>query len=163
MHQRLISGFLVVSCIVGVSCGANPATLPSATPAASTAQPRQTPITPAAIVYPTRVPAPVATTAPALFASYISVEMKSFIFSPATLKGRVGQPISLDLRNNDVLRHNFAIDDSDIEVVVLPGFSQKVSFVFSKPGNFTFVCNIVDEGDHRSAGMMGTIVIDPAP
>ena len=159
MLRGIVSTFFILICLASVGCGVNSATTPSPT---QSAQPRQTPTPPAAIAYPTRVPAPVATTAPALFASYISVEMKSFIFSPATLKGRVGQPINLDLRNNDVLRHNFAIDDSDIEVVVLPGFSQKVGFVFSKPGNFTFVCNIVDEGDHRSAGMTGTIVIDPA-
>lgn len=89
--------------------------------------------------------------------------MTSFSFSPSTLRVRVGQPIRLDLQNTDMLNHQFAIDDSDVEVTVPPGSSQRLDFLISKPGTYTFACNLVEEGNHRALGMIGTLIVDPAP
>ncbi len=130
---------------------------------AAPANVQPTPTSAAISAIPTRVLIPAALIPADLIAPRIKVEMANFQFSPSTLRVRAGQPIRLDLQNTDVLRHNFAIENSDVEASAAPGFSQRLDFVFSKPGNYVFVCNIVDEGDHRSAGMTGTLIVEAAP
>lgn len=163
-HRVLILSIAVLHCVAVAGCAASPATLLVTTPTSSvTAVRAQTPTVVVTITYPTRVAAPVVTVAPDLTAPYIPVVMANFRFDPSTLKARVGQPIRLELQNTDVLRHNFSIDDSDIDVSVLPGFSQRIDFVISKPGSYVFACNLTEEGDHRAAGMVGMLIVETVP
>jgi len=37
--------------------------------------------------------------------------------------------------------------------------AQTLDFVFRRAGACTFACNLSVEGDHRSQGMVGTIVV----
>ncbi|MBI3740957.1 MAG: cupredoxin domain-containing protein [Chloroflexi bacterium] len=111
----------------------------------------------------TRVLAPVTTVAPDLTARHTIVTMTNLRFNPSTLTVRVGQPMRLELQNTDILRHEFVIDNSDVAALVMPGFSQQLDFVFSKPGMFVYACNLVEEGDHRSLGMLGMLIVEPAP
>ncbi len=161
-HRVLVLCVWVVNWIALVSCGANPIMPSSPTPPAMAVRP-QLPSATATIAVPTRAAVPAVTIAPDLTAPHTTVALASFNFSPSTLKARVGQPVRLELQNTDALRHQFAIDDSDIEALVPPGISQRLEFVISKPGTYTFACNIVEEGDHRSLGMVGTLIVEPAP
>lgn len=165
MRQRILN--LCVAVLIGLAaagCGTNraaPVTPTFILPATTAGSQTPTGIAPSAI--PSRVVAPVITVVPDLTALLTTVEMANFRFAPSTIKARAGQPIRLELKNTDALRHNFAIDNSDIEAFAAPGFSQRLDFVIGKPGTYIFVCNITDEGDHRAAGMMGTIIVEPAP
>ncbi len=161
-HRVLVLFVLAVNWIAVVSCGANP-TWPTSPPPSATAVRPQTPTVTAPIAFPTRAIVPAVTIAPDLTAPYTVVEMASFRFSPSTLKVRAGQPIRLELQNTDVLRHQFAVDNSDVEALLASGISQRLDFVISKPGTYIFACNINEEGSHRAAGMVGTLIVEPAP
>jgi plastocyanin len=168
----LISTMVVI--LAGVTgCGSNVAPAPSALPAVTSALPIASPTvifaTPQAP--PTAIPqtsatntaAPVPVVAVALdqAASRGTIKMASFSFSPSVVMARVGQPVRLTLDNGDNIFHQFEIDNSDVDVQVGPGMSQKVDFVFSKPGTYVFACNLTEEGNHRGSGMVGTIVVGP--
>jgi plastocyanin len=47
--------------------------------------------------------------------------------------------------------------------MVLAGISQPLDFVVTQPGVYTFACNLNADGDHRASGMVGTLIVDPAP
>ena len=163
MSPRILTlAGLVVAWIALSSCDTDPARTPSPTPFATTFRFQLSTPSPTRAI-PTRVTVPVATVAPDASAHYTAVEMKSFSYSPSTLRARVGQPIHLEFHNNDFLRHHFAIDDSDVEVIVAPGSPQKVSFVFSKAGRYVFACTSTEEGNHRVAGMVGAFIVETAP
>ena len=149
------------------SCGpdptASPGSAPIATPAATFAPARgtNTPAVPVARPSPADGPAAVVTVAPDSAGRRMTVLLESFHFSPSSLTARVGQPIRLNLENSDALFHDFAIDNSDVTVSVPPRTSQTLDFVFTRLGVYTFACNLNSEGDHRSQGMLGTIVVAP--
>jgi plastocyanin len=163
LHLQILI-FTILSGIAVVGCATNPTALITPTPTLpATAVRSPTPAAIVTITYPTRVAVPIISIAPDLTALRVKVEMANFRFNPSTITARAGQPIRLELQNNDILRHNFTIDDSDIDASALPGFSQRLDFVISKPGTYVFACNLIEEGDHRSAGMMGTLIVEPAP
>jgi len=102
--------------------------------------------------------------APDLTGRRIPLTLSTNRFSPSSLTARVGQPVRLNLYNSDsVLLHEFAVDYSEVVVVVEPRASQNVDFVINKAGTYTFACNLILEGDHRSLGMVGTILVELSP
>lgn len=109
---------------------------------------------------PTAIPSAVKNIAPDLIGRRVPLTLAINRFSPSALTARVGQPIRLNLYNSDSLLHEFAIDDSEVVAVVEPRASQNADFVINKAGTYTFACNLILEGDHRSLGMVGTIVVE---
>jgi uncharacterized cupredoxin-like copper-binding protein len=87
--------------------------------------------------------------------------MINYRFTPSEIAARVNQPIRLNIRNVDLLLHEFTVDYSEVLVLVQPMESQNVDFVISKAGTYTFSCNLVIEGDHRALGMIGKIEVAP--
>jgi plastocyanin len=157
----------VVSCAPSSTASATPTlavtiTQLPATPTPDLPLPPPSPIaTLAASLTPTAVPVPVVTVPPDPASPRGTLTLASFSFSPSLVTAHVGQPIRLTLENGDNIFHQFAIDNSDIDVQVSPGMSQKVDIVFSKPGTYVFACNLTEEGNHRGSGMVGKIVVEP--
>ncbi len=178
-HRVIILGALVLGLMTIVGCGGNSQALSKSTPVAaqtrppvmvatSLPQPSPTGSGAMSMAMPTRAAAlPASAELPAqvlptdLSANRTTVTLMSFSYSPSMLKARVGQPIRLELRNADAIMHEFAIDNTGIGVLVLPNTSQKLDLVFNQPGTYTFACNVVADGDHRSAGMTGTLTVTP--
>jgi plastocyanin len=77
-------------------------------------------------------------------------------YSPSTLTGRVGQPVSLAVRNTGNLPHSFTIDGV-VESGTLQGGGQTtIQFTPGQAGALTFYCTI-----HGVAGMSGTMTVSP--
>ena len=176
LHRKILCAMLL--CLMGaigisvLGCGPSASSLPINTPSAAVAAARatntsalprlsRTVVAPTANSTPHRVAAPVAIIAPDLTGPRITMMLLDFYFSPNMLRVRVGQPIRLELKNPGQIEHQFAIDDSAVDVLVLPGQAEELDFVFNKAGTYPFACNVVESGNHRTAGMVGTISVEP--
>ena len=74
--------------------------------------------------------------------------------SDASAPGRV----TVELVNHDLFWHTFTIDGAGVDLKVPSGGRRYVTFT-AKPGTYTFYCAIPG---HRTAGMEGTLVVEPA-
>jgi len=104
-------------------------------------------------------------------ATSLSVEMSEFKFSPASMLVVAGQEITLDLRNDGAIEHEFTIlkkgvtaqipfdrekQAADILVEYTLGANKNAQFKFTLPdaGEYQVICGI--QG-HMEAGMVATL------
>jgi uncharacterized cupredoxin-like copper-binding protein len=90
------------------------------------------------------------------------------------IEAHAGQPITITLRNNDPIEHEWIVgtpavhdrhrrgtepyhDEVPTEVTV-PAFSTRVTtVVFDQPGRYDFICHLPG---HEAYGMRGTIFVN---
>jgi uncharacterized cupredoxin-like copper-binding protein/mono/diheme cytochrome c family protein len=76
-------------------------------------------------------------------------------FQPAQLSIPADTEVKVTLRNEGALPHNFAIDELQISVDILPGETKE--FTIKAPaGTYQFYCNVPG---HKEAGMVGTLTV----
>ena len=88
----------------------------------------------------------------------ITVTATEMAFSPTTFEARVGQPVTLTLRNNGVLEHNWQakIGAETILVTVPPKQEASKTFTPSAAGTYKVICTVPG---HEMAGMVATLVV----
>lgn len=86
------------------------------------------------------------------------VELGDFYFDPEQVVGRVGQEMTLHLRNVGATIHNWRVDEFNVDQDVDVGRSETVTFTPDQAGTFRVICDIPG---HVEAGMVGSIRIDP--
>ena len=94
-------------------------------------------------------------TAPAQQLTITATEMA---FSPTTLEAKAGQPVTLTVKNNGVLEHNWqaTIGNETILVTAQPKQSGSRTFTPQTPGTYKVICNVPG---HEQAGMVATLVV----
>ncbi len=114
-----------------------------------------------------------ASTASAGASTTLNVDMTEFAYSPTTFNVPAGKEITLNLKNNGKVTHEFVIikhgekvtlpfDDDDEakgywEQEADAGKSVSVKFTApSDPGTYTIVCG---QPQHMEAGMVGTLTV----
>lgn len=80
------------------------------------------------------------------------VELYDYYFEPTVLRGKPGSQVTLELKNEGKVEHNFTIDSQGISKNIQPGTSIKVSVTIPKSGAVAFYCRF-----HRSRGMAGAL------
>ena len=85
----------------------------------------------------------------------ISMEARSFSFSPNTIQARVGESTRIDITS--VGQHTFTIDELDVNVITPHGQITEVKFTPNKKGTFQFYCAVPG---HQGAGQIGTIIVE---
>jgi uncharacterized cupredoxin-like copper-binding protein len=82
----------------------------------------------------------------------------TFVYTPNTFTGKVGQPIHVSLKNNaNGLVHSFVIDEMNVKLDnIAAQATADVTFTPTTAGTFVFYC---DTPGHKAAGMTGTITI----
>ena len=95
---------------------------------------------------------------PGLPADLPVLGMPGFVFDPAGLRAKVGQPVALRLENRHAAPHSFDLDELDVHVSAAPGESALVRFTPTAPGRYTFYCAVPG---HREMGMQGTLIVEP--
>jgi plastocyanin len=80
------------------------------------------------------------------------VELDDFYFAPTTIQGKPGQSITLELKNEGKVEHNFSISSQHIDKDLEAGESDIVKVVVPKSGTVQFFCSY-----HKSQGMVGTL------
>lgn len=98
----------------------------------------------------------------------IVVEAKSgFAFSPNQISAKVGQPVTIVLKNTDTMAHDLTIDNIKVTVdgqeatgvktdLVQGGGEARITFTPQEEGTYEFYCSV---SGHKAAGMVGTLVV----
>src|SRR5207244_13361261 len=84
--------------------------------------------------------------------SSAEVQLDDYYFKPTVLTGRPGSTLTLMLKNEGSVEHNFSIDGQTIDKDLEAGDSAKVSVTIPKSGAISFYCKY-----HKSMGMAGAL------
>ena len=80
------------------------------------------------------------------------VELDDYYFQPTVLKGKPGSLVTLKLKNEGSVEHNFTIDSQGVDKDLEPGKSAEVSVTIPKSGAIAFYCKYP-----KSMGMAGAL------
>ena len=92
-------------------------------------------------------------------------------FAPVVVEARAGEPITITLRNDDPIGHEWMIGDAAFHErhrtgtepfhdqipteVTIPAYSERVTTVtFEEPGEYAYICHLPG---HEAYGMVGTL------
>ena len=84
--------------------------------------------------------------------SQATVELDDYYFNPTVLKGKPGSSVTLELKNEGSVEHNFTIDSQGIDKDLKAGEDAKVSVTIPKSGSISFYCKY-----HKNRGMAGAL------
>ena len=73
-------------------------------------------------------------------------------FKPATITGKAGATVKVELKNSGQAEHNFTIDSQKVNKDVEPGEDATVSVKIPASGSVQFYCEY-----HKGLGMVGTV------
>ena len=77
-----------------------------------------------------------------------------FYFEPTVLVGTPGEKITLVLQNVGSTKHNFTLEDQNLNVDLGPGKDHTVTVTFPQSGTLEFHCEY-----HQAIGMIGEIQV----
>jgi uncharacterized cupredoxin-like copper-binding protein len=97
-------------------------------------------------------------------------------FEPEVITARVGEPLTITLRNDDPIEHEWIVGSDDVHErhrtgtepyhasrpteVTVPALSSRVTtVVFDQPGEYAYICHLPG---HESYGMTGTLRVEEA-
>ena len=83
-----------------------------------------------------------------------------FVFNPDTFSVDPGRPVELVVENMNDVNHTFTIDELNIDLRVLPGQQQEITFTPAETGTYEFYCA---EPGHREQGMVGLLGVGEEP
>jgi plastocyanin len=79
-------------------------------------------------------------------------DSSGYFFKPTILQGSGGQSITLEIKNDGSVPHNFSITSMNVNVTVQPGTSQEVKVTFPQTGTVEYFCSF-----HHALGMAGEL------
>ena len=80
----------------------------------------------------------------------------TFSYTPAETVIPVGATVHFNVTSRDVI-HGFAIPETNVNMMVIPGYVNNVTHTFTKPGTYLILCNEYCGGAHHL--MMAHIVV----
>lgn len=84
----------------------------------------------------------------------ITITADDIFWSQNEVTVTAGQEVTFRIRNDGLLDHDFAIDELDVHLHILPGETQEVVVTFPEAGTLEFYCSVPG---HIDAGMFGII------
>lgn len=95
--------------------------------------------------------------APGEYEAYVIARM--FTYEPRELEVPVGSRVTIYVASEDV-QHGFKIQDTNVNMMVVPGQVSKLSFTFDRVGEFPYICTEYCGAGH--AAMYGVVnVVEP--
>jgi plastocyanin len=85
----------------------------------------------------------------------LTVQTEDFKFVPNTLSAKVGQQVTVNLKNAGQAEHNFSITALGVNKDLKPGETATVTFTPKSEGNVEFFC----EYHKASKNMVGTLTV----
>ena len=82
----------------------------------------------------------------------VEIELDDYYFNPTILKGKPGQKVELELKNEGNTEHTFTIAEQSINKEIQPGDETETEVTFPQTGQLKFVCTF-----HQSQGMIGAL------
>jgi plastocyanin len=80
------------------------------------------------------------------------VELDDYYFEPTVLKGKPGTTVTLELKNEGSVEHNFSVPSQGIDKDIAPDATAKVAVTIPRSGEASFYCKF-----HKSMGMAGAL------
>jgi cytochrome c oxidase subunit 2 len=93
--------------------------------------------------------------APGQYEAYVLAQIWSF--SPAEIRVPVGSRVTFYVTSRDV-QHGFKLQDTNLNMMVLPGQVSTLSVTFDKPGTHNFICHEYCGSLHHT--MYGRVVVE---
>ena len=84
-----------------------------------------------------------------------TIQAVDFHFEPNTLSAKVGQPMTVTIKNAGQAEHNFSIESLKVNQDLEKGTSKTVTFTPTQAGSIEFFC----EYHKASKGMTGTLTV----
>ena len=82
----------------------------------------------------------------------IEVEMDDYYFDPKVIKGKPGDTVTLELKNEGSVDHNFELESQGVDQDVSAGSEAEVDVTIPESGSVEFYCKF-----HESQGMEGKL------
>ena len=82
----------------------------------------------------------------------IEIELDDNYFKPTILKGKPGQMVELELKNEGNAEHTFTIAEQSVNKEIQPGDETETDVKFPASGELKFVCTF-----HQGEGMIGAL------
>ena len=83
---------------------------------------------------------------------------QAWSFQPNQIRIPAGSTITFYLTSKDV-QHGFRLDNTNINMMVLPGEVSKLTATFDEPGEYNFVCHEYCGVGHHT--MFGQLIVEP--
>jgi cytochrome c oxidase subunit II len=87
------------------------------------------------------------------------ITAQTFLFTPNQLRVPAGAEVTFVLSSKDVI-HGFKVENTPINVMVVPGQIARMTTTFREPGEYIFICHEYCGAGHHV--MAGTIVVEPS-
>ena len=94
--------------------------------------------------------------APGKYEAYVLSQVWSF--NPRELTVPVGSTVTFYVTSKD-LQHGFKLQDTNINMQIVPGQVSKLSVTFESPGEYIFICHEYCGAGH--AAMFGQVNVEP--
>ena len=82
----------------------------------------------------------------------VEIELYDYYFEPTILKGKAGQKVELELKNEGSAAHTFTLAEQSVNKEIQPGDETETEVTFPQSGQLKFVCTF-----HQSQGMIGAL------
>jgi plastocyanin len=82
----------------------------------------------------------------------VVIERYDNYFEPTILKGKPGQMVELELKNEGSATHSFTLAEQSVDKVIQPGDETETDVKFPASGELKFVCKF-----HGAEGMIGAL------
>jgi plastocyanin len=82
----------------------------------------------------------------------IEIELDDNYFKPTILRGKPGQMVELELKNEGTAEHTFTIAEQSVNKEIQPGDETETEVKFPASGELKFVCTF-----HEGEGMIGAL------
>jgi plastocyanin len=89
--------------------------------------------------------------------SKAEIDLYDNYFEPTILKGKPGEKVTVELKNEGKVAHTFTISDQNVDLELQPDKKGEADVTFPKSGVLTFVCKF-----HESGGMVGALAVSSA-
>jgi cytochrome c oxidase subunit II len=94
--------------------------------------------------------------APGKYEAYILAQVWTFL--PREMSVPVGSEVTFYITSKDV-QHGFKLQDTNLNVQVVPGQVSKMTITFNEPGDYDYICTEYCGAAH--AAMFGTLHVEP--
>jgi plastocyanin len=82
----------------------------------------------------------------------VEIELYDNYFEPTILKGKPGQKVELELKNEGKVAHTFTLSEQRVDKEIQPGDETETEVTFPQSGELKFVCKF-----HQAGGMIGAL------
>jgi cytochrome c oxidase subunit 2 len=94
--------------------------------------------------------------APGKYEAYVLAQTWSYL--PREMTIPVGSEVTFYITSKDV-QHGFKLQDTNLNVQIVPGQVSKMTITFDQPGRYNYICSEYCGAAH--AAMFGAVIVEP--